>query len=170
MKDAVVKVSPTHDPFIYVVRGQKVMLDKDLAKIYGVSTSRLNEQVKRNKKKFPSHFMFQLTTKEHGILMSQFATSSSKWGGRRKTPSAFTEHGAVMLATVLNSPRATKAAIRVVEAFVRLREIIQTNKELAQKLNELEKKYDKQFAVVFNAIRGLINPSVKVQKKIGAKK
>ena len=143
---------------ILQIRGQRVILDSDLAHLYGVTTSRLNEQVKRNEDRFPEDFMFRVTDAEFRHLMSQFATSSSRWGGRRKLPLVFTEHGAVMAANVLNSPTAVAASIAVVRAFVRLREILSTHKDLARKLEDLEKKYDENFRVVFEAIRQLMAP------------
>ena len=127
------------EEMIYIIRGKKVMLDSDLAVIYGVETRRLNEQVKRNIERFPEHFMFQLTKQEERNLMSQIATSSSQnteyqlHGGRRKAPQVFTEHGAVMLASVLKSATAIKASIHVVEAFVRLRQFLLHHKELQEK-------------------------------------
>ena len=151
---------------IYIIRGKRVLLDRDLANIYGVQTNRLNEQVKRNKKRFPTSFMFQLTKVEFENLKSQIAISSS-WGGRRKLPYAFTEHGAIMLASVINSDIAIKASIKVVEAFVKLREILETHKELALKLAQLEQRYDKSFKVVFDALRQLMNPPPRPRKKIG---
>lgn len=165
-------VKKTEDSLIYSIRGHKVMLDADLAQLYGVETRRLNEQVKRNIQRFPKEFMFQLNEIEYEDLMSQIATSSDRWGGRRKLPYVFTEHGTVMLASVLNSPQAVHASIQVVKAFVRLREMLIANKELAQKLNALEGKYDKQFAVVFDAIRKLMSPSNSPapRKKIGYKR
>ncbi len=141
------------------------MLDADLANLYGVTTKRLNEQVKRNIDRFPDTFMFQLSRSEFDKLKSQFATSS--WGGRRKLPNAFTEHGVVMLASVLNSPTAVSASIEVVKAFVRLRQILASNVELARKLEILEKKYDAQFKVVFDAIRQLMTPPEKEKRQIG---
>jgi hypothetical protein len=143
---------------IFVIRGHNVVLDSDLAQLYGVTTSRLNEQIKRNGNRFPEDFMFRLTPKEFKNLISQSATSSSKWGGRRKLPLAFTEHGAVMAANVLSSPVAVAASIQVVRAFVRLRQILATHKDLAHKLEELERKlgqHDEKFRIVFDAIRQL---------------
>lgn len=151
---------------ILFIRGHKVMLDADLAALYRVTTKRLNEQVGRNSDRFPEDFMFQLTKEEYAILRSQFATSS-QWGGRRTLPYAFTEHGAVMLASVLSSPVAVQASIQVVRAFIRLREILATHKDLARKLEELEKKYDRQFVAVFDAIRQLMTPPKTKQKPIG---
>ena len=134
------------------------MLDTDLAQLYGVTTRRLNEQVRRNRARFPEDFAFVLTREEFANLKSHFATSSSGWGGRRKLPYAFTEHGAVMAANVLNSPVAVRASIQIVRAFVRLREILATHKELARKIEEMEKKYDTQIRVVFGEIRKLMQP------------
>jgi hypothetical protein len=153
---------------ILVVPGRNVMLDSDLAQLYGVTTSRLNEQVKRNRDRFPDDFMFRLTPREFKYLISQSATSSSRWGGRRKLPLAFTEHGAVMAANVLNSPAAVAASIQVVRAFVRLRQILATNKDLARKLEELERKlgqHDEKFRIVFDAIRQLMAPPPEGEKK-----
>src|SRR5256714_7003204 len=126
---------------IHFIRAQKVMLDSDLAMIYGVPLKRLNEQVRRNRSRFPKDFAFQLVGREFANLKSQFATSSSH-GGKRKLPWVFTEHGAIMLATVLNSPVAIEASVRVVRAFVRLREIISANTELAAKFAQLERRLD----------------------------
>jgi hypothetical protein len=137
------------------------MLDSDLARLYGVTTTRLNEQVKRNLDRFPLDFMFQLTKEEWKSLISQIATSKRGRGGRRKLPYAFTEHGAVMAANVLNSPVAVRASIVVVRAFVRLRQLLVSHEELARKLEALEKKFEKhdaQFKVVFDAIRQLMAP------------
>jgi len=125
---------------ILLVRGHKVLLDADLATLYGVQTRRLNEQVRRNLARFPADFMFQLTDAEFELLMSQFATSNPGRGGRRKRPLVFTEHGALMAATVLNSARAVEVSLYVVRAFVRLRETLATHKDLASKLHVLEKK------------------------------
>jgi len=146
---------------IYLIRGHKVVLDSDLALLYGVTTTRLNEQVKRNLDRFPQDFMFQLTKEEWGSLMSQIAISKGGRGGRRKVPYAFTEHGAVMAANVLNSPVAVRASITVVRAFVRLRQLLVSHEDLARKLDALEKKFeehDAQFKVVFTAIRQLMAP------------
>jgi hypothetical protein len=140
---------------ILVIRGHRVMLDADLATIYGVTTKRLNEQYRRNRSRFPNDFAFQLTKEEFDILRSQFATSSSNWGGRRHPPIAFTEHGAVMLAAVLNTDVAIQTSVGVVRAFMRLREIVAAHKDLAKRLDELELKYDGQFVQVFDAIRKL---------------
>jgi hypothetical protein len=143
------------------------MLDADLAVLYGVSTKRLNEQVKRNRSRFPDDCMFQLTAEEVGSLRSQFATSKQGRGGRRYAPLVFTEQGIAMLSTVLNSERAIQVNIEIMRAFVRLREMIATHKELARKLEALEKRYDAQFRVVFDAIRELMTPPEPKKRKIG---
>lgn len=150
---------------ILLLRGQKVMLDSDLAELYGVETRRLVEQVKRNIKRFPADFMFQLTNQELISLRSQFATSS--WGGRRYPPYFFTEQGVSMLSSVLNSEKAIEVNILIMRAFVKLREMIASNKDLAKRLNELEKNYDAQFKIVFDAIRQLMTPPEPKKKKIG---
>lgn len=152
---------------ILFIRGHKVMLDSNLAVLYGVTTKRLNEQVNRNRDRFPDDFMFQLTKLEFANLKSQNATSS--WGGRRTLPFAFTEHGVVMMASVLNSSIAVHASLQVVRTFVRLREILSTHKDLARKLNALEKKYDSQFSLVFDAVRKLMTPPTLKRRPIGFK-
>ena len=144
------------------------MLDSDLARIYGVTTKRLNEQLRRNQQRFPSDFAFQLTREELTGLRSQIATS--KRGGRRYLPWVFTEHGAIMLATVLNSETAIDASIRVVRAFVRLREMISANAELARKFADLERRldaHDEELAQLFAAIRQLLAPSPEKKREIG---
>jgi phage regulator Rha-like protein len=144
---------------IYLIRKQKVMLDSDLAELYGVTTKRFNEQVRRNITRFPADFMFRLTTEEAGVLRSQIATLKTGRGHHRKyLPYAFTEHGVAMLSSVLRSERAVQVNIAIVCAFVRLREVLATHKDLAQKLEALEKKYDRQFKIVFDAIRELMTP------------
>jgi hypothetical protein len=143
---------------ILLIRGHKVMLDSDLAELYGVTTKRLNEQVRRNLSRFPEDFIFQLTESETHLLRSQFATSKEGRGGRRYLPYAFTEQGVAMLSSVLNSERAIKVNIEIMRAFVRLRQILASNKELAKRLDELEQKYDAQFKIVFDAIRQLMAP------------
>ena len=143
------------------------MLDADLAHLYGVTTARLNQQVNRNPERFPSDFMFQLTVKEFKGLMLQTATSKKGRGGRRKLPLVFTEHGAIMAANVLNSARAIQAGVEVVRAFVRLRQLLATNVGLARRLDDLEGKYDRQFKVVFDAIRQLMSPPGRDRKQIG---
>lgn len=148
------------------VRGHSVILDADLAALYGVETKRLNEQVKRNRDRFPEDFHFQLTEKEWKALRSQNATSKGR-GGRRYMPYAFTEHGAVMAANVLNSPQAIQMSVAVVRAFVRLRRMALSVEGVARKVEALEKKYDKQFKVVFDAIRQLILQPEPKRKRIG---
>lgn len=152
---------------IYLIRGEKVILDSDLAKLYGVTTTRLNEQVRRNKSRFPEDFAFRLTKPEFVILISQIATSSSGHGGRRRPPLVFTEHGVIMAASVLNSATAVDVSVQVVRAFVRLREMMYSNAELARKLIEIETKYDAQFKVVFDAIRQLMTTPEPKRKQIG---
>jgi hypothetical protein len=150
---------------ILLIRGEKVLLDKDLALLYGVSTSVLNKAVTRNIDRFPPDFMFQLKREEFDNLKFHFGTSS--WGGARKLPRAFTEQGVAMLSGVLKSKRAVRVNIEIMRAFVKLRRILASHAELAQKLDALEKKYDQQFKVVFDAIRALMAPSEKPRKKIG---
>ena len=141
---------------ILVVRRQKVMLDLDLADIYGVKTKRLNEQVKRNISRFPSDFMFQLSDEEKREVVA-ICDHLSRIRFSTTNPYAFTEHGAIMLASILNTPIAIQTSVLIVRAFVKLREILSTHSELAKKLTELEAKYDKQFKVVFQALRSLMN-------------
>jgi leucyl aminopeptidase len=167
---SLVRIPPERiEKAIFLIRGEKVILDADLAKLYGVSTKRLNEQVKRNRERFPEDFMFRLTIEEARAiqrLRSQFATL--KRGQHLKyKPLAFTEHGAIMAANVLASKTAVAASVQVVRAFVRLRQMLSSNEELAQKLDELEKKYDHQFKIVFDAIRQLMTPPPAKIKPIG---
>jgi hypothetical protein len=153
---------------IFLIRGQRVMIDEDLANLYGVMTGRLNEQVKRNGERFPKDFMFQLTNQEVRSLISQNAISS--WGGRRKLPNAFTEQGVAMLSSVLRSKRAVHVNIEIMRAFVRLRGIISQSKELAHKLEELESQittHDKAIRSLFTAIRQLMSPPAVKEKRIG---
>jgi phage regulator Rha-like protein len=152
---------------IYVIRGERVMLDSDLAQIYNVDTKMLNRAVKRNLDRFPEDFMFQLTAKEDESLRFQIGTSKTGRGGRRYLPYVFTEHGAIMAANILNSSRAVEASVQVVRAFIKLRQILASNAELAKKLEALEKKYDAQFKVVFDAIRQLMMPPDKPKGNIG---
>jgi ORF6N domain len=164
---------------IHLVRGQRVMLDSDLAAIYQVTTKGLNQQLRRNRARFPDDFAFQLTSKEFSALKSQMATSnlrsqfvtSSLHGGRRYLPWVFTEHGALMLASVLNSDIAIEASVRVVRAFVRLREMVSANAQLAHRLKELEGRMDKNdetVAQLFAAIRRLLTPPApSKQREIG---
>ena len=141
---------------IFMIRDEKVMLDEDLAAIYGVETRALVQAVKRNIDRFPDDFMFQLTMDEFKNLKSQIVTSS--WGGRRKPPYAFTEQGVAMLSSVLRSKRAVLVNVEIMRTFVKLRRILATHDELARKLASLERKYDKQFKLVFDAIREIMAP------------
>jgi ORF6N domain-containing protein len=143
------------------------LLDVHLAGLYGVTTKRLNEQVRPNRARFPEDFMFQLTSEEVASLRSQFATSNRGRGGRCYAPYAFTEQGVAMLSTVLNSERAIQVNIEIMRAFVRLRQMLASNAQLARQLAELEKKYDAQFMVVFDAIRQLMAPPEAKKRKIG---
>src|ERR1700691_1451742 len=155
---------------ILILRGQRVILDSDLALIYGVSTGRFNEAVKRNIARFPQDFMLRLSDAEHAALISQNATSKPGRGGRRKLPWAFTEHGAIQAANVLNSPRAIAMGVYVVRAFVELRDLLASNKALAQKLSELEhklKNHDEAFAAILSAIRELLHSPVPKRRPIG---
>ncbi len=161
---------------IYLIRGQRVMLDSDLAAIYQVTTRRLNEQLRRNRKRFPEDFAFQLTAEEFRNLKSQIATSSlrsqfvtsSSHGGKRKLPWVFTEHGAIMLASVLNSNVAVQASVRVVRAFVRLREMVAANAQLASKLEELERRldsHDEAIVDLFATLKRLLEPTEPKKKR-----
>ena len=153
---------------IFLIRGQKVMLDVDLARLYGVSVKRLNEQVKRNRERFPSDFAFQLTEQEVANLRSQIATLKHGRGQHRKyLPHVFTEQGVAMLSSVLNSKRAIQVNIEIMRAFIRLRQILASHKELARRLDELEQKYDTQFKSVFDAIRQLMTPPPAPRRRIG---
>jgi hypothetical protein len=151
---------------IRLIRGDKVILDEDLAELYGVEVKRLNEQVRRNIDRFPADFMFQLTNQEFKDLKSQFATSS-QWGGRRIPPYAFSEQGVAMLSSVLHSPRAVRVNIEIMRTFVRRRRLLASHADLAERLEELEQKYDAQFRVVFDAIRQMMAPEEKGRKSIG---
>jgi ORF6N domain len=157
---------------IYLIRGQKVMLDSDLAELYDVPTKRLNEQVKRNLERFPTDFMFQLTLEEAENLRSQFATSSSAYGGRRYLPYAFTEQGIAMLSSVLKSERAVEVNIAIMRTFVKMRELMASHAELARKIEAMEKKYDEQFQEVFTIIKKMLipPPSNKIAGFVGTKK
>ncbi len=152
---------------IYLLRGQKVILDSDLAELYGVLTKVLVQAVNRHIKRFPSDFMFQLNNQEVADLRSQIVTSRSGHGGRRYNPYAFTEQGIAMLSSVLNSDRAVEVNIQIMRAFVKLREMIASHKDLAKRLDELESKYDVQFRVVFDAIRKLMIQPDEDKRKIG---
>jgi hypothetical protein len=141
------------------------MLDRDLAALYGVTTGNLNRAVKRNLDRFPEDFMFQLTNQDVKNLIFQFGIS--RWGGTRKLPSTFTENGVAMLSSILNSKRAIQVNIQIMRTFTRLREIMASHKDLARRLDNLEKKYDSQFKVVFDALRALMSPPSKPKRKIG---
>jgi hypothetical protein len=168
------KVEPTLEAAIaqkiQLIRGQRVMLDSDLASLYGVATKRFNEAVSRNAGRFPADFMFLLNNQELSNLRSQFATSSSGYGGRRYRPRAFTEHGAIMAATILKTARAEQMSVYVVRAFVRLRAMLASNAALARKLEALEKSVAAldtdtrhRFDQVYEAILGLMGPAAKRQ-------
>ncbi len=150
---------------ILLLRGKKVMLDRDLAVLYGVETKTLNRAVKRNIERFPDDFMFQLTKEEFENLRFHFGTSS--WGGQRYLPYAFTENGVAMLSSVLNSKGAIQVNIQIMRTFTKLREFILTHKELQKKIEDMEKKYDHQFKIVFDAIKQLLAPQETNKKKIG---
>ena len=182
--------------FVFFIRGEKVMLDSDLARLYGVEARALNQAVARNRKRFPADFMFQLTDKEYERIRSQFVTRSGRAehssqtvmssrrrrderlrsqivtskegrGGRRFRPYAFTEQGVAMLSSVLRSSRAVEVNIAITRTFVQLRRLMDTNRDLARKIEALEKKYDEQFAVVFDAIKELIASPEPPKKQIG---
>jgi hypothetical protein len=151
---------------ILLIRGHKVMLSPDLAELYEVETRALVQAVKRNRERFPDDFMFQLTRSEDANLKSQFVTSS--WGGsRRAAPYAFTERGVATLSSVLRSPRAVQVNIAIMRAFVKLREMLSSHRELAQRLEEMESRYDAQFRAVFDAIRELMTPPEEPRRRIG---
>ena len=153
-----------------ILRHERVILDTALAELYNVSVKRLNEQAKRNRKRFPADFMFQLTPRENKSLRSQFATSNIGRGGRRSLPYAFTEHGAIMAATVLNSEQAVEMSVFVVRAFVRLREALAANKELASRMEELEEHletHDGTIQEIMRVIKNLMNPARRRRRKIG---
>ena len=158
------------DSKILILRDQKVILDVDLATLYGVSVKRLNEQIKRNARRFPPDFSFRLSPAEYENLRSQNATSSPSHGGRRYLPHAFTEHGAIMAATVLNSKRAVEMSIFVVRAFVRMREALATNQQIVTKLSELERRlesHDTDIQELVEAIRELMAPEPTNNRRIG---
>ncbi|MCJ7670086.1 MAG: ORF6N domain-containing protein [Dehalococcoidia bacterium] len=154
---------------ILLIRGQKVMLDADMAELYGVETKVLVQAVKRNLERFPEDFMFQLSQEEFAILRSQIVTSSD-WGGRRYRPYAFTEQGVAMLSSVLRSQRAIRVNIEIMRAFIHLRQMLASHVELARKLDALEQKYDVQFKQVFEAIRQLMAPPEPKRRPIGFRK
>ncbi len=151
---------------ILSIRGKRVMLDRDLAKLYEVDTGQLTRQVRRNIDRFPEDFMFKLTKEEFQNLICQFGTSS--WGGTRKLPHVFTEQGIAMLSGVLHSQRAVQVNIQIMRAFIQLKRMLLTNVDLKRKIEEMEKKYDKQFAIVFQAIKQLLEPlPIKQKPPIG---
>lgn len=151
---------------IFLIRGEKVMLDVHLAALYAVPTRILIQALTRNRSRFPRDFMFRLSKREFANLRSQIEISSS-WGGRRSLPYAFTEHGVAMLSSVLRSKRAIGVNIEIVRAFIYLRRIISEHADLAKRIDELEELYDGKFQIVFDAIRGLIQPPAKEKKRIG---
>lgn len=151
---------------IYLIRGQKVMLDADLAKLYGVTTSNLKRQVRRNLDRFPNDFLFILSQKEIEMLVCQIGIpSKSHFGGA--PPFAFTEHGILMLSSVLNSKRAIQVNIQIMRTFTRIREMLSSHKELREKIERMERKYDQQFKVVFDYIKALLEIPKKENKPIG---
>lgn len=164
---------------IYFIRGKKIMLDRDLAIMYGVETRRLNEQVRRNKLRFPEDFMFQLTQKELENWMSQIATSNKEKMGLRKMPYAFTEQGVAMLSSVLNSKTAIEVNIQIIRIFTRIREVLLTHKDVLIKLEQLEKKlilqeetskkHENEIQIIFKALKELLNPPAQPRKQIGFK-
>jgi hypothetical protein len=175
-KDEVRPMMPLEriEKLIYVIRNQKVMLDRDLAVLYGVSTGRLNEQVRRNINRFPEDFVFQLTDKEWKFLISQIATSSSDWGGYRKLPMAFTEQGVAMLSSVLRSPQAVAVNIEIVRTFLRLRRTFAAHEKINEKLDEMKSfllkhssQNDREFRRVWNAIEKMAEYDDREQRKIG---
>jgi len=151
---------------IHLIRGQRVMLDQDLAALYGVEVKLLNRAVKRNIERFPLDFMFQLDDSEAGSLRCQFGTSNGR-GGRRYLPYVFTEQGVAMLSSVLRSPRAVAVNVEIMRAFVRMRSLLQSQEDLWRKITALEKKYDSQFRSVFDAIRELMQPAAPPKRPIG---
>jgi hypothetical protein len=159
---------------VLILRGRRVLLDADLAALYGVSTARLNQQVRRNWRRFPGDFLFELAPQEYVALMLQIATSKVGRGGRRKPPLVFTEHGAIMVAAILNSPHAVEMSVYVVRAFVKLRKLLGSNKELARRFAQLEARLGKRLAAhdtaiaeILSAIRQLMNPSIQKRRGIG---
>ena len=156
---------------IYLIRGQKVMLDHDLAKLYQVEKKRLNEQVSRNKERFPGDFMFQLNKEEFQNLKSQFATSS--WGGLRKLPFAFTEQGVSMLSGILNSSTAIRVNIQIIWVFTKMRELLMTNKDILLQLEKVEKKltkHDDEIILIFQYLKKLLKPPQTPRERIGFRK
>ena len=163
MKDLISAESITSR--IYFIRSQKVMLDRDLAELYGVETKQLKRAVRRNIDRFPEDFMFQPSSDEFEILRCQFGTSS--WGGTRYVPMAFTEQGVAMLSSVLNSKRAVQVNIQIMRIFSQFRQILIGHKDLEKKIEAMEEKYDEQFKIVFEAIKQLLTEEEKPKKRIG---
>jgi hypothetical protein len=160
-------IAPAIEPLILVVRGRRVMIDADLGALYGVPTRRLNEQVRRNVRRFPEDFCFRLAPAEKAEVVAN-CDHLARLKFSPSLPFAFTEHGAIMAANVLNSPRAVEMSVHVVRAFVRLREVVASHRELVRRVDELESRYDGQFKVVFDALRGLMAPpEAKPKRKIG---
>ncbi len=155
---------------IYYIRRQKIIIDRDLATLYGVETRVLNQAVRRNMKRFPTDFMFQLSKEETEVWKSQIVMTNKERMGLRRRPYAFTQEGIAMLSGVLNSGRAIQVNVEIMRTFVKLRQMLASNSELARKLKSLEKKYDEQFAVVFEAIRALMDPPQKKKGEIGFKR
>lgn len=166
MKDSMIPVE-TIQKAIYLIRGQNIILDRDLAAMYGVPTKALKQAVRRNALRFPSDFMFVLSREEFADWRSQFVTSNDDRMGLRYAPMAFTEQGVAMLSSVLNSERAIQVNIAIIRTFTQMRQMIASHVEFARKLAELEKKYDAQFRVVFDAIRQLMKPPDKPRRPIG---
>lgn len=155
---------------IYLIRGQKVMLDRDLAELYAVETRRLNEQVKRNEKRFPKNFMFRLSKKEWHSISSQIAMSSLKHRGKSYLPFAFTEHGILMLANVLKSKRAIEMSVHIIEVFIKMRQMLLTHKDILLQLEKMARKindHDKEIQVIFQYLKQLLNSPEQPRKRIG---
>ena len=167
MKDSNLILAERIEKAIFFIRGEKVMLDSDLASLYDVETKAVNRAAKRNLTRFPSDFMFQLTTEELAALRCQIGTSKEGRGGRRYRPYAFTEQGVAMLSSVLSSERAVLVNVEIMRAFVKLRRMLASNAELSRRFDELENKYDRKFKVVFDAIRQLMLPPLPGRKQIG---
>ena len=169
MSEALIRTDQISEK-IMVLRGQKVLLDRDLAALYGVTTGALNQAVRRNWDRFPADFVFQLTPDEEGFLISQTVISKPGRGGRRRRPNAFTEQGVAMLSSVLRSKRAVQVNIAIMRAFVQLRSVLESNRELARKFSELEERvgrHDEEIAAIIEAIRQLIEPPKKTRREIG---
>ncbi len=159
------------ESLILLIRGEKVMLDRDLADLYGVTTAALNQAVRRNRSRFPEDFMFQLSKEEFASWMSQIVISNPGLKmGARKQPYVFTEQGVAMLSSVLRSTRAVQVNILIMRAFVKLRQLLATHADLARKLDALERKYDAQFKVIFDVIRELMKPPAPKRRPVGFRK